>query len=133
MSKTIEIASLFKTIGKNLYAIRNARRETQEGVAATIGIKHPVISKIENGQYNLTIEMLVKLCNHYEVTIQQVMDLEITQIFHFTQRNESGTHNNTLKQSNVSNDLSEGYQHLIAHYKAEIDSLRNRLALNEPT
>jgi len=127
MAKKIDVETLLTTIGKNLYAIRNARRETQEGVADSIGVKHPVISKIENGQYTLTIEMLANLCNHYEVSIQQVMELEITQIFHFTQRNESGTHNNTLKQSNVSNDLSEGYQHLISHYKAEIDTLRSQL------
>ena len=49
--KSIDFSSLLNTIGQNLHTIRNARKETLQGVASEIGVTHPVISKIENGRY----------------------------------------------------------------------------------
>ena len=46
--KTIDLNSLLTIIGHNLHTIRNARKETLQAVAASIGITHPIISKIEN-------------------------------------------------------------------------------------
>ncbi len=102
--KTIEISGLLNTIGQNLHTIRNARKETLQSVAADIGITHPIISKIENGRYpNLQLNLLVKLCNHYHITLQQALSLEVANIFQLTQHNKDGS------QKLIGQELSSGY------------------------
>jgi len=87
--KTIDISSLLTIIGHNLHTIRYARKETLQAVAASIGITHPIISKIENGRYeNLQLNLLVKLCNHYNISLQQVLSLEVANIFQLTNHGE---------------------------------------------
>jgi transcriptional regulator with XRE-family HTH domain len=87
--KTIEINSLLTTIGQNLHTIRNARKETLQSVASDIGITHPIISKIENGRYpTIQLNLLIKLCNHYKVTLQQILGLEVANIFQLTNNGE---------------------------------------------
>lgn len=125
--KKIDLNQLLETIGNNLNLIRTARKETLEGVAATVGSTHGVLSKIENGRYTgLSLSLLAKLCNHYEVTLQQVLELEATQIFQCTQTNTEGTTGNILKQ--VANELSEGYQVATEQFQSEIKYLRTLLA-----
>lgn len=114
--KTIEINSLLSTIGQNLHTIRNARKETLQSVAADIGITHPIISKIENGRYpNIQLNLLIKLCNHYKVTLQQILGLEVANIFQLTQHNKDGS------QKLIGQELSSGYdlyiQQLISENK----------------
>ena len=102
--KNIEINSLLITIGENLHTIRNARKETLQSVAAEIGITHPIISKIENGRYpNIQLNLLIKLCNHYKITLQQVFSLEVATIFQLTQHNKDGS------QKLIGQELSSGY------------------------
>ena len=120
MQKDIAINEMLISLGRNISAIRNAKRETQFGVAKSIGVTHPVVSKIENGSYNLTIELLVKLCNHFKITLQQVMDLDDNQIFYFTQKNITG---NFHKQY-VVHELADGYDILIKQLQSEVNYLR---------
>ena len=102
--KSIDINALLSTIGQNLHTIRNARKETLQSVAEDIGITHPVISKIENGRYpNLQLNLLVKLCNHYNVTLQQALSLEVANIFQLTNNGEG-------HQKLIGQELSSGYE-----------------------
>jgi transcriptional regulator with XRE-family HTH domain len=74
------------------------------GSAEDIGITHPVISKIENGRYpNLQLNLLVKLCNHYNVTLQQALSLEVANIFQLTNNGEG-------HQKLIGQELSSGYE-----------------------
>jgi transcriptional regulator with XRE-family HTH domain len=92
-------------IGQNLHTVRNARKETLQSVATDIGITHPIISKIENGRYpNLQLNLLVKLCNHYNVSMQQALSLEVANIFQLTQHNTDGS------QKLIGQELSSGYE-----------------------
>jgi transcriptional regulator with XRE-family HTH domain len=103
--KSIDINALLSTLGHNLHTIRNARKETLQSVAEDIGITHPVISKIENGRYpNLQLNLLVKLCNHYNVSMQQALSLEVANIFQLTQHNTDGS------QKLIGQELSSGYE-----------------------
>lgn len=103
--KSIDINSLLTTIGQNLHTIRNARKETLQSVAADIGITHPIISKIENGRYpNLQLNLIVKLCNHYKISLQQAFSLEVANIFQLTQHNKDGS------QKLIGQELSSGYE-----------------------
>jgi transcriptional regulator with XRE-family HTH domain len=100
----MEINSLLTTIGQNLHTIRNARKETLQSVAADIGITHPIISKIENGRYpNIQLNLLIKLCNHYKVTLQQIMGLEVANIFQLTNNGEG-------HQKLIGQEISSGYE-----------------------
>src|SRR5690554_5608510 len=70
-----------------------------------IGITHPVISKIENGRYeNLQLGLLVKLCNHYNISLQQALSLEVANIFQFTQNNNDGN------SKQIGQELSVGFE-----------------------
>jgi transcriptional regulator with XRE-family HTH domain len=114
--KHIDTNALLTTIGHNLHTIRNARKETLQAVASEIGITHPIISKIENGRYpNIQLNLLIKLCNHYKVTLQQILGLEVANIFQLTQHNKDGS------QKLIGQELSSGYdlyiQQLISENK----------------
>lgn len=102
--KQINTDDLLTIIGQNLHTIRNARKETLQSVASDIGITHPIISKIENGRYpNLQLNLLVKLCNHYNLSLQQIFSLEIANIFQLTQNNQDGS------QKLIGQEVSSGY------------------------
>ena len=103
--KQIDINNLLVTIGQNFHTIRNARKETLQSVASDIGITHPIISKIENGRYpNIQLNLLIKLCNHYKVTLQQIFGLEVANIFQLTQHNKDGS------QKLIGQEISSGYE-----------------------
>jgi transcriptional regulator with XRE-family HTH domain len=126
--KTIEFQSLLTTIGQNLHTIRNARKETLQSVASDIGITHPVISKIENGRYpTLQLNLLIKLCNHYKITLQQAFSFEVANIFQLTNNGEG-------HQKLIGQELSSGYdlyiQQLVQEntfLKAQNQQLLNKL------
>lgn len=120
--KTIEISDLLTTIGKNLHTIRNARKETLQSVALDIGITHPIISKIENGRYkNLRINLLVKLCNHYNISLHHALSLEVANIFQLTQHNKDGS------QKLIGQEVSSGYDLYIQQLHNENKYLKNQL------
>ena len=102
--KELDINTLLTNFGHNLHTIRNARKETLQSVASDIGVTHPIISKIENGRYpNLQLNLLIKLCNHYKVTLQQILGLEVANIFQLTQHNKDGS------QKLIGQEISSGY------------------------
>ena len=102
--KQIDLSALLTTIGQNLHTIRNARKETLQAVASDIGITHPIISKIENGRYpNLQLNLLIKLCNHYQITLQQAFSLEVANIFQLTNNGEG-------HQKLIGQELASGYE-----------------------
>lgn len=122
--KIIEIQPLLTTIGQNLHTIRNARKETLQSVAADIGITHPVISKIENGRYpTLQLGLLVKLCNHYKITLHQAFSLEVANFFNLTQNNKSGN------QRLIGQELASGYDLYVQQLVAENTFLKHQIQL----
>lgn len=119
---TIDISSLLLSIGNNLHTIRNARKETLKAVAASIGVTHPIISKVENGRYpNLQLGLLVKLCNHYNVSLQQILSLEVANIFQLTQ------HNNEGNQRLIAQELATGYDLYIKQLDKENTYLKQQI------
>lgn len=124
MMKTIDINTLLITIGQNLHTIRNARKETLKAVASEIGITHPIISKIENGRYkSLQLALLIKLCNHYNVTLQQILSLEVANIFQLTQHNKDGS------QKLIGQEVSTGYELFIHQLQEENKFLKEQTQL----
>jgi transcriptional regulator with XRE-family HTH domain len=111
---------LLSIMGKNLHTIRNARKETLQGVASEIGFSHPILSKIENGRYpNVQLSLLVKLCNHYNIGLQQLFSIEIANIFQLTQNNKDGS------QKLIGQELSTGYDLYTQQLLSEVAYLKS--------
>lgn len=114
--KALHIQDLLITIGNNLHTIRNVRKETLQNVAHAIGISHPVISKIENGRSeNLTLNLLISLCNHYEVSLQQILSLEISQIFQLNSNHNEG------EQRLIGQEVADGYKDEIKYLRSLVE------------
>lgn len=120
--KFIDIDTLFATIGNNLHTIRNARKETLQAVASNTGISHPILSKIENGRYNsLRIDILIQLCNYYNISLQQALSLEVANIFQLTQHNKAGS------QRLIGQELSTGFELFVHQLQKENEFLKKHI------
>ncbi len=49
------------------------------------------------------MNLLIKLCDHYKVTLQQILGLVVANIFQLTQHNKDGS------QKLIDQELSSGY------------------------
>ena len=58
-------------IGKKLKNLRLAKNLSQEQVSLTIKISRDHLSNIENGKYPINIKTLHKLCDFYEIELEQ--------------------------------------------------------------
>ena len=118
--KSLDSSNLLIKIGKNLHTIRNSRKETLQSVAESIRITHPVLSKVENGRYKtLQLELLVKLCNHYEVSLQQIMELDLSTVFQISNYGEGS-------QKLIGEELASGYELYIQQLQKEISYLKEQ-------
>ncbi|MDR2206932.1 MAG: helix-turn-helix domain-containing protein [Flavobacteriaceae bacterium] len=117
---SINISTLLTKIGKNLHTIRNSRKETLQSVAASIGITHPILSKVENGRYKtLQLGLLIKLCSYYEVSLQQIMELDMATIFQISNYGEGS-------QKLIGQELAAGYELYIKQLQQEILYLKEQ-------
>jgi len=57
-----------KKVGKNLQDARKFKGLTQESVAKTLGMTQQQYSRFENGVYELNYYQIIKLCEMYEIT-----------------------------------------------------------------
>jgi transcriptional regulator with XRE-family HTH domain len=78
MNNTVE-AKLNKII-LNIRAVRHYRNYSQDYVASKIGVTQHGYSKIENGVSILSVEKLFSIANVLEVTVSDLMDLNIKKL-----------------------------------------------------
>ncbi|MFT4205218.1 MAG: helix-turn-helix domain-containing protein [Chitinophagaceae bacterium] len=94
-----------------------------EAVASEVGVKHPVLSRIENGRYEgLSLALLLKLCNFYKVSLEEVLGQKVMQVFNFSQNEGTSNTGNNMRQ--VVYDNAEGYKMVLEQAQAEIKFLR---------
>lgn len=67
-----------KAIGEKLMQLRTERAETQEQVAACIGISSVSLSRYETGSRMPKMNILAKLAKHYEETVDEIIGSEET-------------------------------------------------------
>lgn len=72
-------ARMNELLGGRIKALRNARQYTQEQVAEQIGVSRQKYARIENGANTITFELLSKIANVLDVTVE-----DITGILHET-------------------------------------------------
>ncbi len=69
MSKQKTSDTFKKVIGEKIKSIREKNSETQSKLARKIGLKQNSISKAECGKNSLSIPNLIKLCEHYNISL----------------------------------------------------------------
>ena len=70
-----------KQIGNRIAELRSAKSFSQEQVAERIGISRQKYARIENGINSVTLEILVKLADAFDVTVKditKVLDQEVS-------------------------------------------------------
>lgn len=60
-------------IGRNAKRFRNMKRLTQEIVSEKVGITPEYLSKFENGRYNASIYNIIKLCQIFDITPNELL------------------------------------------------------------
>lgn len=66
----IEIGAAKLAIAENIMAAREKMGITQKQLAEQLGVKQQLISKIESGQNNTTLETLFKICHALKIVMQ---------------------------------------------------------------
>lgn len=61
------------TVGKNIYRIRTARNITQKQLAEAIGVSDKAVSRYENGEVSVTVELAKKIANFFDVDILKLI------------------------------------------------------------
>lgn len=61
-------------IGKNLAALREIRKLSQDEVAAFLGVSRPLVSYYENGQRPISLPHLEKLSDLFGVEVSDLME-----------------------------------------------------------
>ena len=61
-----------KSIGENLYKIRKKTRLSQDEVAWQAGLSSRTYADIERGTVNARIDSLIKICNVFDVTLDDI-------------------------------------------------------------
>lgn len=56
----------------NVYILRKDRKISQDKMAADLGISRRTISKVENGEQNLSLEMAYRIAAYFELMVQDV-------------------------------------------------------------
>lgn len=58
---------------ERLRSIRLNRRERKEHVAVAVGCSYSMVSALERGAVNPSIDLLIKLARHYEVSLDALV------------------------------------------------------------
>lgn len=66
----------FASIGQRIKAVRNEKKLTQEYVAEKTGVNVSHISNIETNKVNVSLTLLVGICNVLDVTIDYLLENE---------------------------------------------------------
>lgn len=82
-------------IGRNIKMIRELKNLTQEYVAKQLEMSVSNYSYIENGKTDITFSKLEKIAEVLEVSYQQILNLNPSQIF-----NNNGTYNGSTYNAN---------------------------------
>ena len=65
--------SLYHKIGRNIKHLRKSNKQTQEDLGNILGLSKTAIVNYENAQRKISLEHIVKLCNFYEITVNDII------------------------------------------------------------
>jgi DNA-binding XRE family transcriptional regulator len=68
MKHNVESKRFLKAVGLQLQSFREAQNKTPESVAKAVNLSPESILSIENGEYDLPLELLIELCEVYDTS-----------------------------------------------------------------
>jgi transcriptional regulator with XRE-family HTH domain len=68
MRHELESKQFLKAVGNKLQSLREAQKKELEAVAKIIKISATLLIRIEQGDYDLPLDLLIALCKVYEIT-----------------------------------------------------------------
>ena len=77
MAKRKDARKFLKAVGTRLQLLRKEQKKELETVAKAVGISHSLLSRIEDGDYDMYLDLLFELCDCYDTTPHEVFkDIE---------------------------------------------------------
>ncbi|MBT1697155.1 helix-turn-helix domain-containing protein [Fulvivirgaceae bacterium PWU4] len=62
-----------QTVGSGLRNIREAKQQDLHTVAEAMEIPDEQLNLVEQGKFNWEVELIARLCNYYEVTVEEML------------------------------------------------------------
>ena len=69
-----------KVIGNNIAKQRNNHFELQKDLAILLNCSVDSISNYEKAKNTIPVQKLIKICQHYNISIEELLDFEIAEI-----------------------------------------------------
>lgn len=73
MAKKQRIKKFLKTVGTNLHGLRIAKNKDIETVAKAMRITPALLEKIEKGEHDTDLILLLNLCRYYKTSVGDVL------------------------------------------------------------
>lgn len=126
VTNTINIPKNRNTIiGKKLQALRKERGFSQEQVADKLHISQSAYARIESGESHSWTSHILKICETYEITPEELVSSENIVI---NNNQQGGNPTNAIIVNQLSEKLIQQYEERIKEKDLIINELRNRLA-----
>lgn len=123
INNKIDLVTLIRTAGRNIQTLRINKKLSIEVLAEEIDISAEELENIESGQVNdLSFSKVVIIANYFNISLQELLDLQIVQIFNNSQNITAGD-----REVSYTNHLKDGYEVYINHLKEENLELRKKV------
>lgn len=84
-----ELTTVKEAVAQNLLFYRKRNRMTQRELAEKLGVKHNSISSWENGINSIDIEILSKICDIFNISINDMFSKEQAEKEYYTEHEQS--------------------------------------------
>ena len=123
INNKIDLVTLIRTTGRNIQTLRINKKLPIGVLAEEIDISAEELENIESGQVNdLSFSKVVIIANYFNISLQELLDLQIVQIFNNSQNITAGD-----REVSYTNHLKDGYEVYINHLKEENLELRKKV------
>lgn len=115
-------------IGNNIKKARELRNLSQSFMAAELNVSQKTYSNIENSKNNITVEMITKIANILQISINKIFELNAEAILNNSSQSGGINQLNTAPSYNYSNEKAfELYEKLIIEKDKRIAELSEKL------
>jgi transcriptional regulator with XRE-family HTH domain len=112
-----------KTIFDNIKKFRELKSVTRESMASDLGMSLSGYSKLERGEVDLTLSKLVKISQILNVSIEQLLNFDPSQIFNNKENYE--VNNAPINSGGMDHGINDYKEKYIRLLENELERLRN--------
>jgi transcriptional regulator with XRE-family HTH domain len=92
---------------RNLKYLRNKKKITQTNLARLLEVSRQTIQGYENGKAEPVISILQKICDYFEISVQQIIEVDLSNTREEEEEKEIALKNKNIRVIAISKDLSE--------------------------